>query len=58
MDYSDASAVNGIKSWTEQYFRDMIGVVFDPKTPNSLKGADLKAIGQAIFSANGDVQDL
>ena len=58
VDYSDASALNAVKSWTEQYFRDMIGVAFDPKNPNSLKGADLKAIGQAIFSANGDVKDL
>ena len=58
VDYSDPSMVNTIKGSMEQYFRDMIGVAFDPKNPNSMKGADLKAIGQAIFSANGDVQDL
>ena len=58
VDYTDASAANAVSSWTQQYFRDMIGAPFDPKNPNTLAAADLKTIGQAIFSKNGDVKDL
>lgn len=58
VDYTNASAANAVNSWTQQYFRDMIGVAFDPKNPNTLAAADLKAIAQAVFTKNGDVKDL
>ena len=58
VDYKDLSFLNTVRSLANQYFRDMIGAPFDPKSPNKIAAADLKAIGQAIFSKNGDVKDL
>lgn len=49
---------NTVREWAERYLREMIGVIYSPAKPNQMKGPDLKAIGQAIFTANGDVKDL
>ena len=58
VDYTAAGAANDVARWTQQYFREMIGAVYDPKNPNKLTGAELKAIAQAIFTKNGDVKNL
>jgi hypothetical protein len=58
LDYADPNIANTVAAWTEQYFREMIGVAFDPKNPNKLAAKDLKAIAQAVFSKNPNVQDL
>ena len=58
VDYTNPNFANLVAAWTQQYFRDMIGVAFDPKNPNKLAAADLKAIAQAVFTKNGNVKDL
>jgi hypothetical protein len=57
IDYKSATFANDIANWTEQYFREMIGVAFDPKNPNKIAAADLKGVAQAVFTKNSNVKD-
>jgi len=57
IDYKAPTWANDVANWTEQYFREMIGVAFDPKNPNKIAAADLKGAAQAVFTKNGDVKD-
>ena len=54
LDYSNANAVNDFTTWTETFFREMVGV----KAGKNITAAALKAIAQAVFTTNADVQDL
>lgn len=58
VDYTSPNLANLVATWAEQYFREMIGVAYDPANPNKLAAADLKAIAQAAFTKNGNVGDL
>jgi hypothetical protein len=58
VDYTDPNVANTIASWTEQYFREMLGLAYDPANPNTIAAADLKAIAQAVFTSNADVKTL
>jgi hypothetical protein len=58
VDYTGPTADKTVRSWAQQYFREMIGVAYNPAKPSPMKGSDLKAVAQAIFTAKGDVKDL
>lgn len=58
VDYADPNLVNNVSAWAQQYFREMIGLAFDPKAPLALSAKDLKPIAQAVFTKNGNVKDL
>ena len=58
VDYGDPNVVNTVSSWTEQYFREMLGLVYDPKNPNKIAASDLKSVASAVFTSGVDVKDL
>jgi len=58
VDYTDPNVANLIKGWTEQYFREMIGLPYDAGNPQKMVAGDLKAVAQAVFTKNADVKDL
>jgi hypothetical protein len=58
VDYADPNIANTIASWTEQYFREMLGLAYDAKNPNTITAADLKTIAGAVFTSNADVKNI
>jgi hypothetical protein len=58
VDYGGPAPKAIVKGWAQEYFREMIGVAYNPKKAMVMKGAELRHVGQAIFAANGDVKDL